>query len=453
MKIQFSCEPHLRGAIPDPRPAVKLLPEYFKKLKPQVNSHPSSGTAKRCVPFLDALSSGFIIPLWSDVFVHASNGELKIDFPENFPLKQSLGHHSFDQIEGHPYSNTSYGKFPMKWINPWLIKTEENVSCLFTSPFNHLERRFKIFDGCVDTDTYYNHINLPFIWTGGDGQFLIQKGTPLVQVIPFRREAVELEISDCDELKIKNTTAILGTKIKDGYRDEFWHKGKFKEQLAEVVPHKVELAEKPAVNSTCKDLDENGLVVLPNLISLEKAEYLSSCLDNYVSTNPEAEPDGFCKLSKSVYGLPEFDRLLEDLTEQISSIAGKNLIPTHSYSRAYITGEELPMHLDRSACQYAMTLCIGMSGEPWPIYIAKPSKEKTDYPCSGQLSGRFMEKPTGVNLNVGDAILYRGLDMIHYRNKFDGSWQNQVFLFWVDADGPYGHEKYDGRSCLNHHLS
>jgi hypothetical protein len=223
MKIKFSCDAHLLSAIPSPVPAIKAAPEYFKAVKPQLDNNPSSGTVKRCVPFLDAMSAGFIIPMWCDVYVLACNGELSINFPPNFPQASTLGTHGLAQIPKHPLANKPYGNMPMKWINPWVIETEPGISCIFTPPLNHMEARFKLLDGVVDTDTYYNNINFPFLWTGGDGEFFIAKGTPLVQVVPFRREEQALEVSATDHDRKQDTHSILGTKLKNGYRDYFWH--------------------------------------------------------------------------------------------------------------------------------------------------------------------------------------------------------------------------------------
>lgn len=224
MKIEFLCEDGLMGVIPKPVSSLRAAPDYFKKIKPQSSGHPSSGTVKRCVPFLDALSSGFIIPLWADMYVLARNGELSVDFPPNLPMAESLGNHPIDQIPDHPLSKNPYGGIQLKFINPWIISTEDGVSCLFTSPLNHMEGRFKVLDGVVDTDTYYNNINFPFIWTGGSGEFVVPKGTPLVQVIPFRREGCEFSVGAMNKSRKSRTSGILGTKLRNGYRDEFWHK-------------------------------------------------------------------------------------------------------------------------------------------------------------------------------------------------------------------------------------
>lgn len=222
--VKFSTRKDLLDAFPNPAPSNKFLPDYFAKLKPQSDNHPSNGTAKRCVPFLDALSMGYVIPLWCDVFVVAANGDLKIDFPSNFPMESSLSPHGIKQVKDHPLSKKPYGDIPLKWHNPWTIETPKSWSVLITSPLNHLEPRFKILDGVVDTDTYYNEINFPFIWTGGDGEFLIKRGTPLVQVIPFKRIKTNCVIEEEDYSKMKSVKSKLGSVMRHGYRNFFWHK-------------------------------------------------------------------------------------------------------------------------------------------------------------------------------------------------------------------------------------
>jgi len=225
--ITFYIDESLMGVFPEPIKSGKCIPEYYKKLNVESNNDPQSGTAKRCVPFMEAITAGYIIRLWSDLFVVAKNGEIELTFPDNLPLNQSLGHHSYHQLEDHPASHMAYGKDLMKFVNPWIIETPPGVSCLFTTPMNHFETRFKLIDGIVDTDTYYNQINFPFVWTGGDGEFFIEKGTPLVQVFPFvRYNFNKYQVKPIDNKKQNKTNSILGTVLKHGYRKYFWHKRK-----------------------------------------------------------------------------------------------------------------------------------------------------------------------------------------------------------------------------------
>ncbi len=200
------------------------MPSFFQKLRPQTDAHPKSGTVKRCVPFLDTLTHGYIIPLWCDVYIRAFDGTINVEFPPDLPMSSSLSPHGYVQIEDHPLANKPYGNLPMKWHSPWGIKTPKGWSCLFTSPLNHLESRFKLLDGIVDTDTYYNQVNFPFIWTGGEGEFFIPRGTPLVQVIPYKRLKTKCAIVEEDTDKKQAVLGKMGSKFRNGYRTFFWHK-------------------------------------------------------------------------------------------------------------------------------------------------------------------------------------------------------------------------------------
>ena len=223
-EVKFFAKYEQMHSFPHPQKSSKYLPHYFKSCPQQIDDDPSSGTVKRCVPFLDALTNGFIIPLWAECRVVATNGNINIQFPQNLAMAESVSNHSFDQIKGHPLSESKYGTIPLKWINPWGIETPKGYSCLITSPLNHMQTKFKILDGIVDTDSYYNQINFPFIWTGGDGDFTFPKGMPLVQVIPFKRQSYTSKVVETDDRKHSIVSAKLGTVLKNGYRKMFWNK-------------------------------------------------------------------------------------------------------------------------------------------------------------------------------------------------------------------------------------
>lgn len=226
--IKFLYNPEHKGVFPKPVPANKALPSFYKSLKPQSDISVQSGTAKRCIPFLEAAGAGYIIPLWADLEVHVSNGELHFTFPHNLPMSESLGQHDIEQLKGYPLEHVPYGSSLMKFINPWTIETPEGYSCMFMSPMNHFETRFKIIDGIVDTDNYYNQVNFPFVWTGGDGTFLIPQGTPLVHVVPFKRQETNIVVEELDVERHLLTKSRHGTKLFNTYRQLNWHKRKDK---------------------------------------------------------------------------------------------------------------------------------------------------------------------------------------------------------------------------------
>lgn len=224
--IRFSAEELHLDVFQHPANANRFLPDYYKKLAPRKKGALREGTAKACIPFLDACSSGYIIPLWADMYVKASGGDITISFSEVLPMRESLGQHKIEQLKGYPREKEPYGSNLLKFMNPWVIETAPGYSCIFTSPFNHFESRFKLVDAVVDTDTYYNNINFPFVWTGGDGEFVVKAGTPLVQVIPFKREEHKLEIGVVDSKKLATVSGKLSTKAYDAYKTLFWHKRK-----------------------------------------------------------------------------------------------------------------------------------------------------------------------------------------------------------------------------------
>lgn len=176
---------------------------------------------------------------------------------------------------------------------------------------------------------------------------------------------------------------------------------------------------------------------LKNVLSKENCNKLTLQLKELVA-NQQTTKDPQCPLSEAVHGAPVFDSLLEQLLPNVEIASGKKLYPTYAYARLYAPGEELKIHTDRPSCEISATLTLGFEGDVWPIYM-------------GDEGGANASK---ILLGVGDAVLYRGCDKHHWREKYvEGRWQAQVFLHYVDANGPHAAWKYDKRSKLSHHTS
>jgi hypothetical protein len=131
------------------------------------------------------------------------------------------------------------------------------------------------------------------------------------------------------------------------------------------------------------------------------------------------------------YGDHTFDGLLEYLRPRIEERSGLHLSPTYSYFRIYKNGDLLKRHRDRPACEISVSLNIGqVPSDAWPFYV------------EGNAG------PYGAMLSPGDALLYRGVDLFHWREPFQGNRLVQVFLHYVDREGPYADQKFDGRITL-----
>jgi hypothetical protein len=102
-----------------------------------------------------------------------------------------VSNHASFQVAGNPFEPRP----PMKFHNHWTVRTAKGWSCLFLPPINRPSDVVQIFSGVVDTDTYTSPVNFPFVATAVDGVYTLPKGTPLVQVLPFRREGAAAKAS------------------------------------------------------------------------------------------------------------------------------------------------------------------------------------------------------------------------------------------------------------------
>jgi|TARA_R110002020_G_scaffold202406_1_gene405546 hypothetical protein len=209
---------------PHPKPASRFVPKEYKKLERFENKNLFAPTVKTCMPFLDSMTAGYIIAFDQDYLVNPIENEFTV-VPAN-KEESDFGYHSKAQLpkEWHKTTGEAAGKF----INKWLIKTPPGYSCLFIHPMNRLEERWKIIEGVVDTDNYVNVINFPFVLKKRDEQFLIKKGEPMVQIIPFKRESWKMWSGFYMEKLHSKTINILNSEWVDRYKNIFWSKKKFK---------------------------------------------------------------------------------------------------------------------------------------------------------------------------------------------------------------------------------
>lgn len=211
-----------------PQPASKLIPDWYKNMesyvnkekKPSGNGHTSS-TIKRCMPVFDAITAGYIITSPVDVFVSIKDGVQLFEWPSLVAIST----HPVVQAPEHP-SKKPYD-YP-KWNNSWAIKTPKGYSTMFVQPM-HRESVFTILPGVVDTDQYSAPVNFPFVVNDPNFEGLIPKGTPIAQVIPFKRDVWEMEIGSQKEyFEQLDTTHKLKTKFFDAYKSMFWSRKEYK---------------------------------------------------------------------------------------------------------------------------------------------------------------------------------------------------------------------------------
>lgn len=190
-EIEFLCEPEDHGVIPEPFPSRKFLPEWYKALPQKRNKQNTleNGTLKRCPPFLDAMTVGWIIPLAADVEIITNNDASGLNYKWVFH-KTVIENHTMDQITTPEAPNPNLPKPPLKFLNYWYIKVPKGWSVLFLSPLARPDHRFTCLPGLVDADGYNEYINFPFFFNQPNYTGIIKAGTPLVQAIPIKRSNI-----------------------------------------------------------------------------------------------------------------------------------------------------------------------------------------------------------------------------------------------------------------------
>lgn len=217
-------------SIEKPKPSNQYIPEWYKKLEsymsgkkePNENSQSTNATVKKCIPVFDAITSGYIIPTPCDVWVRQVDGKPYYQWSGfNF-----IDFHPYAQTEGHPAVKDKLDS--PKFMNPWGIKTPKGWSVLFTTPV-HRDLPFSILPGIVDTDSYNVPVNFPFRLNDPTFEGLIPIGTPMVQIIPIKRESWKHSIgNETEKQNSLNQIERFTTVFFDKYKRFWWSRKEYR---------------------------------------------------------------------------------------------------------------------------------------------------------------------------------------------------------------------------------
>lgn len=213
-----------------PEPAQKNIPHWYKEMVSYGDSGKKPNgegkvdkTVKKCIPFLDAITSGYLF------FTH---GDIYVSQREEGPWFEWTGEpiiefHNKWQIEKHPAVENEEYNVP-KYLNPWIMKTPKGYSTLFVPPI-HRETPFKILEGIVDTDAYNTNINFPFILSNLKFEGIIPAGTPIAQAIPFKRDDWQYEIGNEKDIdQARRVQREMRQYFSNYYRNKFWVRKTYK---------------------------------------------------------------------------------------------------------------------------------------------------------------------------------------------------------------------------------
>lgn len=203
----------------NPQPAKLFIPEWYKQTPPTLDNSKMNKTFKKCVPFLDALTTGYMVELWSDVEVSTRADGAKIfQWPntlvEVIEEREMASSINLPVPTGHSYQR-------LVWKSPFYIETPIGYSCLITHPLNRYDLPFTTLSAVVDTDDVMFNGRIPF-FINNDFEGIIKKGTPIFQILPFKRENWKSQINNkiIENGLINNKKSLLS--ISGWYKQNVW---------------------------------------------------------------------------------------------------------------------------------------------------------------------------------------------------------------------------------------
>lgn len=184
------------------------------------------------------------------------------------------------------------------------------------------------------------------------------------------------------------------------------------------------------------DFNQCNFTVINNVISNDVCDLLSNYINFKANLKSNIKTHDALSGVHREYGDPLMESILTKLTPIVEKATGMELWPTLSFYYRYLKGCQLTPHKDRSSCQIVVSLCIAADDDfkntekGWPLVF---KKNGIDHP---------------VTLNYGDAIVFKGYETEHWREKFTGQWFVCAVFGYVDKNGPFCFQKYDQRKQL-----
>ena len=174
-----------------------------------------------------------------------------------------------------------------------------------------------------------------------------------------------------------------------------------------------------------------------NYFSMQKQVYDTCRTARYISPyeniigsyagRDEQIPETYCQYSNIA-----METLMLKCQPEMEKVTGLKLDPNYTYARIYKKGDVLKRHKDRFSCEISTTMNLG--GDDWPIYLSP--NENVGVPDGKKITTESKAKGIKVDLKPGDMLVYRGMELEHWRNKFKGKECIQVFLHYNNRKTP-----------------
>lgn len=200
-KIRFVYRGDYANQVHDrPAPSSKVIPKWFQDMPPYEPSEnnpdgktfiltngASNATAKKCTPMLDAMTTGYTVSLWSDILVKQTS--LGPDISWRVHSQVIAPHGASGALIPAP---PGYHQAVFKYITDFRVETPAGYSIMIKPPAGYYNVPLMPLTAIIDSDKSVIDTNIP-IWISSSFEGIIEKGTPIAQIIPFKRENWQME--------------------------------------------------------------------------------------------------------------------------------------------------------------------------------------------------------------------------------------------------------------------
>lgn len=181
--IKFWCfDKNLFDEPNDPVPMSDTLPEWYRKAERYIGGDQARPTWKACMSFMDAMSVGYALKTPADIFIQHDGDDLLITIDEKYKTFLQIR----EAMDGFVTPDNCYPKH-IAIYPQWGVELPEGYSALYTAPLNRFEQPFVVTNGIIENDTIITPGLIP-VFLKSNFQGCIPKGTPFIQIFPFKRE-------------------------------------------------------------------------------------------------------------------------------------------------------------------------------------------------------------------------------------------------------------------------
>jgi len=227
-KVIIQYEPIIKSYPDIISPAKSNIPEWYKKIpkwrdnKIFSENNDINATVKQCMPFLETMTTGYLVNLPFDIYVKNQDGIPFITWKGG--MMDRFMPNWRNDVSDLNIVPPGFFPFEYTWKFNCVIKVPKGYSMIVTHPLNRSDLPFRTTSGIVDGDfALQPDGNLPF-YIKENFEGIIPQGTPIVQIIPFYNQNWSLQLKDgLLEESMKNK--FQSNSLFSGfYKKNFWQK-------------------------------------------------------------------------------------------------------------------------------------------------------------------------------------------------------------------------------------